>query len=397
MLLNSLKKQLMTLSWWKWIVIIDILFIVATFLSAINSPWLNTLFKVYHFNLAGEMNIAVWWSSILLFIAAFLSYENFVSEKRRGYSTSWLIISSVMLLLSLDEIGSIHEVLQEDSWSNYIPFALVGIILLTYSLLKLFSQQNTRKSVILILSGFILFGSVVFQEYIEVTTEWSDSLLGIRAAIEEGSELLGTLLCLFGITIQSQKHNDSDSLISWLPNPLLMKDLPIFLLGGMVIHIAASFLVQHLPSFLNPIVPSLSNGGIPAIWYPMTIFFMLFCASSRKALNLGNNNPQAWLLLSVSFLIFSAVICDRAVFGSGESFAIFYLLHICKFLIIAFFYFNFYPGKCIKYTIILYIIPLILLFGLFFDGLVVPFLISGLFTYFIAQIFLNKPSRQTVN
>ncbi|NEO43869.1 MAG: hypothetical protein F6K55_06905 [Moorea sp. SIO4A3] len=387
----------MTLSWWKWIVIIDIFFIVATFLSTINYSWLNTLFKVYHFNLAGEMNIAVWWSSILLFIAAFLSYENFVSEKRRGYSNAWLIMSSVMLFLSLDEIGSLHEVLQEDSWSNYIPFALVGIILLTYSLLKLFSQPNTRKSGILILSGFILFASVVFQEYIEVTTEWPDSLLGIRAALEEGSELMGTLLCLFGITIQSQKQNESDSLISWLPNPLLMKGLPIFLLGGMVIHIAASFLVQHLPSFLNPNVPNLSNGGIPAIWYPMAIFFMLFCASFRKALNPLNNNPQPWLLLSVSFMIFSAVICDRAFFGSGESFTFFYLLHVCEFFIIAFFYFKFYTKKCIKYTIILSTIPLILLFGLFFDGLVVPFLISGLFTYFIAQIFLNKPSRQTVN
>ena len=155
----NLTHRISSISWWKWIIAMDLMLVIYASLYRY-TPYFP---GKYYFNLAYEMNFAVWWSGICLLTASLLSYECYCARKDET-KISWLIISILLIALSLDEIGSLHEdILFQGSWFNYIPYALVGSILLIYSCTKLILNRNTRKSGLLIVSAFVLFGSVVFR------------------------------------------------------------------------------------------------------------------------------------------------------------------------------------------------------------------------------------------
>ena len=194
-----IKKRVTNIPWWKWIIVIDLALITITALIKLD---INLPGFVY-FDLGNEMNFAVWWSTITLFLTGVLSYELFCSKKD-GTKTAWLAISILFCALSWDEIGSLHERAFQGSWSNYIPYAIAAVSLLIYALIKLSAKTQTRKSALLILVAFILFGSVALQEYIEHAINWTGWLIGVRVGVEEGTELLGTLLSLTAVIIQRE-------------------------------------------------------------------------------------------------------------------------------------------------------------------------------------------------
>lgn len=376
MLLDNLNKKLDSLAWWKWFIVIDFILVSITVIA----KYFPRITVLHYFNLGLEMNFAAWWSSMSLLLAAVLSYELFCSQKD-GTKNAWLVIAFVLCALSWDEIGSLHERAFQGSWSNYIPYGLVGISLTIYALIKLFWQPKTRKSAFLILSAFIVFASVALQEYIEHAVNWSDALLGIRVGIEEGTELLGIFLYLMAIMIQRTKKQNLNNWLAILPKFSVMKYLSFVLLIGLAFHSIASF---YLPQ-----IPELYLKGNPAIWYPAVIFLLLCFHGVEQFSTHPKDQPKIWLLLAINFVIFSALICAQAPI---ESFLKFYVLYGMQLLLIPLFYVKLYPLKLNLHIVILSYLPFLLLLSSLVGGLVIPFLVSGIFAYLVAQIFLYKDS-----
>ena len=72
---------------------------------------------VRHFDLNAESNLFAWYSSLLLTLASVAALLNFVLDSFGGSETwrryGWLWFSVVMLFLSMDEVATIHESIDE--------------------------------------------------------------------------------------------------------------------------------------------------------------------------------------------------------------------------------------------------------------------------------------------
>ena len=118
---------------------------------------------------------------------------------------AWMIIAAILLFLSADEIGSLHERLSlfgnflgVSGWAILLP---LGGIIGVYLLLALYTfwqnDDKNRQYVLPLFVGFGILGSVAIQEYIELAVDWgSGASVWIRLAVEEGSELLGMIVLL---------------------------------------------------------------------------------------------------------------------------------------------------------------------------------------------------------
>jgi len=161
-----------------------------------------TLVSITDFNLRRESNYAALWSGMLLLLIALHAFDGSAENRSAAprVARAWSVISLVMILLSFDEIGSLHERLPADThlqyWLWVLPFAAGFAGMAVYSLLVLYRTERYRRSAILICLGFLLFGLVAVQEEIEWRLDWSAHMKPIRGAIEEGTELLGMILVL---------------------------------------------------------------------------------------------------------------------------------------------------------------------------------------------------------
>src|SRR5918994_2783862 len=69
------------------------------------------------FNVGDERNIPTWFESILFLLCSILLAVVTVAKKQRNerYSLHWGVLSTILLLLSLDEVASIHEAIGQQS------------------------------------------------------------------------------------------------------------------------------------------------------------------------------------------------------------------------------------------------------------------------------------------
>lgn len=152
------------------------------------------------FDLDQEANLPTWFSSSLLFSVALASLiivrlSSKVKDlvKRRSF---WLGFSLISIYLSLDEASGLHELLSTllgIRWIwIYIPLGTLCFIIIAYSLEFTIKNQDLTNH---ILGGYTVFitgalSSEIFNFYF---------VLGkAEAAIQEGFEMLGTIIILTG-------------------------------------------------------------------------------------------------------------------------------------------------------------------------------------------------------
>jgi hypothetical protein len=154
-------------------------------------------------NLASENSAATWWPGILLALASIHAFDGSARWRRHAPARAWASIAIVLIVLSADEVGSIHErveyfseILGLHDQLAHLPFALVLLGLFGYAVHPGHGHQAAeQRALILIALG--LFVSVAVQELIEEKLTLQSALArGIRAAIEEGTELAGILILL---------------------------------------------------------------------------------------------------------------------------------------------------------------------------------------------------------
>jgi hypothetical protein len=379
------EQRLQSTAWWQWVLGIDLFFVITTvFLTYHHST------PIFHyFNLGGELNFASWWSGINLLSASLLCYKHYSAQRDRA-NLSWLVLAFLFSALSCDEIGSLHERIIQTSWSDYYSYGLAGVILLTYALGQLFSRPQTRISAGFILLGFLTFATVAIQEYLEHEIGFPYWLLGIRAGVEEGSELVGMLFCLLGILhprVSQAKANDATALLLGFKLPF--NQIHIILLGGLLLHTGFCVWVPHLTD--------LPDRGNPALWYPIAIFFLMFTQTLQTLLheNTDEGDRKVRLLLAINFLIFSLLLCTYKY--PWEPPSRFYILHSFELLLLALFFTRAYVKPLMQPLPFWEVIGLsiVLVLNMTIGNVVLLFEMSGLFAYLIARFTLNiqpKPS-----
>ena len=348
--------KLSMIPWWYAIIGVDFFLLIIT-VANVYLPEIRPVQKliIYPFNLAVESNLAVWWSGITLSVLGLLSFELF-NLRDDQTKKAWLALSILFFGLSADEVCSLHE--RIGSWSNLLPFGIVCCALFIYALYTLIRTKESKKTGLFILVAFFLYGSVVFQEYLEHAFNWPNWALGIRVGIEEGCELLATFLIYCGIVPQRNFNKNTVSAI--IPRPHLINILPKIVLWGLCLHIILILLWPSLMSYSN------SHRGNPLTFYPMNIFLILFCTSFWMWIKFKKNR-FIWFILALLFLLCSADIVATLLkylpylrdLLPGKSLS--YLLNISPLFVL--FFWTLRQGRTIREILFLAISILVVLFS----------------------------------
>lgn len=288
-------------SWWFGTIVAVCLFLLLMTFITWSDFFIDAIpFDIqflWKFNLGIEGNFAALWSGVLLFLPALHAFDGW-SEHRSSQpalARAWVSIGLVLMALSFDEIASLHERLPEetgaDSWWAFLPIALIFASMLAYGMRILYRFDRYRRTVWFIGLAFALFASVAVQERIEHRVDWPSSLVGLRAVIEEGTELLATLILIKVVM------NNTRGLLSVVG----VRDFPVFealtawrsqiLLAGMVgIPIVAYY----------PVVSVVDEEGlgIPSDWPTAMLFFMAALTAIRPFLVSGDRGTwHGWVLI----------------------------------------------------------------------------------------------------
>ena len=370
------------ITWWHLILSLNIFF---TLITAV-LPYLPKDLRdgpLHHFNLAIEMNLAAWWSSILLFLLAVQAYTYF-SERRSRLRGPWLVLAVVLSLLSLDEIGSLHE--HAGGFGPLMPFIGGFFLLLMYAHLALFFHPETRKASLLIGVGFLLMSSAILQEYIEHIVHWPGWSLGFRVGLEEGAEVFGMAIILGGLITASGGNGERKRSTFILPDLHVWRYLLPIVICGMGLQVVIGLLIDGRQLAMNL--------GNPAVWFPQAIYFLLFLGALRNLVQMEGNNRLRGLLWAAFFLLNSVsavyVVAPRNVSSRlREIGGFFYIFYGLQLVIVLLLFLRTVPGKYRKKLLLLGVNALLILIGWVVGSITFQYIIAGLFAGVIAFLFFR--------
>lgn len=190
---------------WYWsAVVVSVLFVLALPLHWYRPDFLGIAGRM---QLTHENTLGAWWSGVLLMMLSVHAYDARLAALKSSphVERAWAILACILIFLSADEVGSIHERLGilgvragVGAWGFLIPLgAVLGAFLLAALHIFWKAGGEHRRRVWPLTLGFALLGSVAVQEFIEHAVDWGTGpAVWIRAAVEEGTELLGMIVLL---------------------------------------------------------------------------------------------------------------------------------------------------------------------------------------------------------
>jgi len=296
--------------WWGWVITIDVFLIFVTSFHYDRDSLFQGWRLLSAFNLGMEMNLAVWWSAMLQVTLALICFERYLSLGKNAVALPWVLLSILFFILAFDELASVHERISDlVLYGLYMP---VIFILANYSIFRLFREEATKKTAILVFLGFCFYGSVFIQEILEHRLDFPIWFKGIRLAIEEGSELLGTLIILTGIVLQ-RKEIDGNFVTKAIAKPVLGLSFKQFLWVGLFVHGLICY-------FIIPSLNDLSMRGDPGSFYSALVCFILFCFFFWKSKE--SESWKTYLILALIFL-FASMSC---IYNFGKLFPVWALV-----------------------------------------------------------------------
>ena len=180
----------------------------------------------HQLDLTTECVLATWYSSILLFVAGSVALLNSQSGQLSGWVkrlslTGWVLMGCVLIGLSADEVGQIHESLahlansigeggpRREGAGDWVPILLpfiIGVALF----MALFFSLVVRKSVasmVLALSGLAFWSASIVWEAIEAGFWQLNMTPQMRGFIEESCEVIGTTCLLISFVLFYRKQS----------------------------------------------------------------------------------------------------------------------------------------------------------------------------------------------
>ena len=285
---------------------IIIFIIIGIFISLPSTAWVHYLFaspdrssdilknatlvySISQFNLASENTLVTWFSSMLLFTAGIFALLSYWSRREvagdQRFLKGWLIIAAMFALLSLDELGSIHEnlghlstldIMGNNSWESVlaIPVFLVVAYLVVFGWIHLRHKPATYSFMIL---GTLLFATIPVQEHFEML-RWKEFDYAEDynrpiplVLLEEGSELFGTLCFIISMLLYIRSNTKGSA----SPGTRVLDghERRTFFVGALVI---AGLLVLLYNISAHQMLSA--DEGIAANWIPAIMPILVYLA-----------------------------------------------------------------------------------------------------------------------
>jgi len=241
---------------------------------------------------------------MLLLVASLHAFDGWASRRllTPAAGRAWLTLSILAATLSFDEIGSLHERLPD--WWSVLPFALVFAAMFSYATFVLIRSEEHRKQGLLVGGAFLLLSSIALQEEIQFRVDWPWFLIGIRAVVEEGTELLATIL-LVRASIGNTRGILSAGTISHWPVFEATSSLRVILLtGGIVAAPVLAYLTANLEA-------GLYENGVPTDWPTAALFLLAAVGALRHFLTSGDSPGRCgWALASLGVIGCASTVLD---------------------------------------------------------------------------------------
>ncbi len=306
--MNSIYQKNWAAFWLYGITAVSLLLLIVTFFSPELSGDTRIIQLLSSFSTLGENSFGAWWSGALLLIGAIHAFDGYVllRQTQPRAASGWALISIILLILSADEIGSIHEradrILPLGTPLSRAPFAIILLAMLVYALNCLWSTKQQRTKVWPIVLAFLLFGSVAFQEFLEHRIDWTQEMDRYRGVIEEGTELLGMII-LVKVSMTNTRGIFGQQGAGAFPTfqSICLLRVPMLAIGAASTPILA-YLTANLPD---------QQRGHPADWLAAMFFLFAALAAGRRFFTHGEK--IGWLGWGLT-----ALCC----FGSAASVAI---------------------------------------------------------------------------
>lgn len=241
-------------------------------------------YVLVQFHLATENVIAAWYSSMLLLSVAMAAGVAYALDRRQSHTgrerlvdTGWLIVAGCFALLSLDEIGSLHERLgmvtrgasAAKGWVYVlaVPIGLIALFMVGFAWLRL---RRARAAAAFFVGGIALFLSNPVMELIEMSLLNGGGSIRIHdtlLVVEEGlAELGGTLCFLLGVLLYIRATAGPGPHDFALDTPAAIHAVAA---GGLLLTAgvpAVRWFVDRLPA---------GDTGIPDNWFAAAALYLL--------------------------------------------------------------------------------------------------------------------------
>ena len=274
-------------------------FLIATFIAHLGgrSQLLESM------RLTSENNAGAWWSGmqLLLFGLLCLSASGELSKALSELKRPLIVLGLIGLCLAADEMGSIHERVSGFGKAHFgsgklalLPFAIIGAGAVGYSILALYRARATVGNVWWwVCIGFTVFGLVWVQEHIEHANTFDRPFAkGLRATLEEGSELLGfSLLLTSGLFLRTRLGRVRGDSSALLPSQSALRMAALLMLMAIV-----PVILMRIP-FTRVEIDFPKSGD-----YGLTIPVLLFAISALIAVQLpgsSRKNKISWIIVGV--------------------------------------------------------------------------------------------------
>jgi hypothetical protein len=276
--------KIMSRWWWIWLIHGFFIYAMYEFFYFRQLPWKQDTYRAL--GLSYEMNYAVWWSGICLFLASLIYFR--IAELHSPTRRYWNVLGLITLALCCDEIGSLHETVAElGGWNGLLPFAAILGGGFLWSLYHLFRQSATHLPSVLIFTGVAIFAGVAGLEFIEHNVEFTRTNQRLRLIVEEGSELIamgllitaGLLAYLRNSDIMNQNDDISLSSISGVLRQGFFLPQIMFVLFAIQLSVVALLIIPNFSLF-----PFGTGEGNLTGLYPVLLFISLglFCLNQAK-------------------------------------------------------------------------------------------------------------------
>ncbi len=287
--------------WWVWTTIVHLFFIgMLTWVIAFGGRTELWADRAVPLSLSHEGNYSVWWSGVCLLLSGLMFFrlggDAYYSLKDR---VMWITLSLVVLALSVDEVGSLHErVSMLGGWWALLPFGLIGIGAFTYAIVRMLHTSHYRTSGLLVLASLGLFVGVAGLEQLESLNYFHTTWIAqSRLVVEEGVELLAESLLILAAALQiSRRTGVSVHRVSIVTMPFTLPGIRELMFAGLVLQLIIT--VIWMPYLW------IHKMGDPAYWYPIFGFLMVAFHCMHRA-SFGGSKRKFHIYGAVIFVALS--------------------------------------------------------------------------------------------
>ncbi len=284
-------------AWWWWVAGINIALLAVVYWIGFNAAYFDVSIA-HEFSLLQENNVAAWWSGFCLIVAGMLFFRlGSDNTLRLADRAMWIVLALVVLALSLDEVGSLHErVALAGGWWALLPFGVLLAGGFVFAITRCLRTGRHRASGLLFIVSLSLFAGVAAMEHLINSRQLLDVVPGyIQLLVEEGMEQLAEfLLILAGVLATARARRMTLRRVTVVVDPQGLWGIREWLYVALALHLSVAIL--WMPHLVD------ARLGNPVLWFPMFVFVLnAFHCMHRYA----DGGRIAWLAGVPLFLLLS--------------------------------------------------------------------------------------------